>query len=275
MDEIQKMIEPFFIPREVPVFLMKTMLESIYKIEVTGLENFPKSGGAILVCNHTDALDIPVQAIYLPRKVVFLGKYEFFNPHEEIIDLINQKDSILSVEPLNIIKKPIEDSIGLFGKVFSSQMQHWGGMPIVRNYRGNDAKAAVSYYEDLESYMCDILKSGEILSIFPEGTRTETGVMAPFKAMAAKLAIRANVPIIPTGISGAWKMSSPQAILSGAAFKTKIVYNVGNQVPPDQFPKVNEKKSSKMLTEEIEKRVYYLTTHWERRGQSRRFATVL
>jgi len=68
MDEIQKMIEPFFIPREVPVFLMKAMLESIYKIEVTGLENFPKSGGAILVCNHTDALDIPVQAIFSSSK---------------------------------------------------------------------------------------------------------------------------------------------------------------------------------------------------------------
>jgi 1-acyl-sn-glycerol-3-phosphate acyltransferase len=275
MEEIEKIIEPFYIPRDVPVALFKAMLERIYTIEVTGLNLFPSSGGAILVCNHTDSLDIPIQAIYLPRRTVFLGKYEIFNPQDDIIQFLNSQASLFSAPPLSLLKTGMEDTLNLFGKIFSGQLKHWGGMPIMRNYRGNDAKSAVAYYEELENYMCDILKSGEILSIFPEGTRTETGVMAPFKALAAKLAIKANVPIIPAGISGAWKMSSPQAFLSGAAFKTKIVFNVGNPIPPDQFPQENEKKSAKKLTEEIEKRVYYLTTHWERRGQSRRFATVL
>jgi 1-acyl-sn-glycerol-3-phosphate acyltransferase len=275
MEEFEKIIEPFYIPRDVPVFLFKALLERIYTIEVTGLNLFPKSGGAIFICNHTDSLDIPIQAIYLPRRTVFLGKYEIFNPQEDLIQLLKSDTSFFSSPPFSILKNSMEDSLNLMGRVFSGQLKHWGGMPIMRNYRGNDAKSAVAYYEDLENYMCDILKSGEILSIFPEGTRTETGIMAPFKAMAAKLAIKANVPIIPAGISGAWKMSTPQALLSGAAFKTKILLNIGNPIPPDQFPRENEKKSAKKLTEEIEKRVYYLTTHWERRGQSRRFATVL
>lgn len=275
MVEIEKIIETFYIPRDIPVLLFKSLLQSIYTIEVTGLNLFPKTGGAILVCNHTDALEIPIQGIYLPRKITFLGKYELFNPQEDLVESINKEDSIFNLPPLAPLKSGITGSLNFLGKIYSGQLRHWGGMPIIRSYKGMDAKSAVAYYEELEDYMCDILRSGEILSIFPEGTRTQSGVMGPFKAMAAKLAIKANVPIIPSGISGAWKMSSPQAILSGAAFKTKIVYNLGNPIPPDQFPKENEKKSAKLLTEELEKRVYFLTTHWERRGQSRKFATVL
>lgn len=275
MVEIEKIIETFYIPRDIPVLLFKSLLQSIYTIEVTGLNLFPKSGGAILVCNHTDALEIPIQGIYLPRKITFLGKYELFNPQEELIETLNRDDSFFNLPAMAPLKFGITNSLNFLGKVYSGQLRHWGGMPIIRSYKGMDAKSAVAYYEELEEYMCDILRSGEILSIFPEGTRTQSGVMGPFKALAAKLAIKANVPIIPSGISGAWKMSTPQAILSGAAFKTKIVYNLGNPIPPDQFPKENEKKSAKLLTEEIEKRVYYLTTHWERRGQSRKFATIL
>lgn len=270
------LFKPKYIPRDVPVFLIRNLLTSIYKIEVTGLKNIPPSGGAVLVCNHTDNLDVFVQGVFIPRKVVFLGKYELFHPEEPILQFLNSENSPFQQIPfLSPIKEGIEKVLKEVSNLYSSQLREWGSMPVIRGYHGNDAKEAVRYYEELENYICDILKSGEIVSIFPEGTRTKTGVMGPFKALAAKLAIRAQVPIIPSGISGAWKMSEPKAFLSGAAFKTKITYNIGNPIPPEQYPKENEKKAAKLLTEELEKRVYFLTTHWERRGQSRRFATVL
>ncbi|MDX1958564.1 MAG: lysophospholipid acyltransferase family protein [Leptospiraceae bacterium] len=275
MDEIHKMMEPFYIPREIPTQLIKRIMDSIYKIEVTGEQFIPKTGGAVLICNHTDMLDIPVQGVYLPRKIIFLGKQEIFTPQEDIVKFLNQSESPFNTPLLSPLKSMIEDSLNNLAEVYSGQLKHWGGMPIIRNFHGEDAKSAVAYYEELENYICEILRSGEIVSIFPEGTRTLTGVMGPFKAMAAKLAIRAGVPIIPSGISGAWNMSDPKAFLSFAAFKTKIVYNVGQPITPDQFPKENEKKAAKILTEELEGRVYYLTNHWERRGQSRRFSTVL
>ncbi|MCB1141611.1 MAG: 1-acyl-sn-glycerol-3-phosphate acyltransferase [Leptospiraceae bacterium] len=275
MEIFPQSIEPFFIPRDIPVFLFKTLIENIYKIEITGMENIPKTGGAVLVCNHTDALDVPIQGVFLPRKITFLGKYELFNPQEPILQMIRDKNSPLASPLFAPLVSILEENLKNFGDYYAKQMKLWGGMPVIRSFQGTDAKAAVAYYEKLENYMVDILKSGEILSIYPEGTRTETGLMGPFKAMAAKIAIRAKVPLIPSGISGAWKMSTTQAFLSGAAFRTKITYNIGNPIPPDQFPNDSEKKSAKMLTEELEKRVYYLTTHWERRGSSRRFATVL
>jgi 1-acyl-sn-glycerol-3-phosphate acyltransferase len=276
MNDFIKMIEPFFIPREIPVTVIKTVLESVYKIEITGEEHVPKSGGAVLICNHTDSLDIPIQGIYFPRKITFLGKYEVFSPQEGIVQYLNDKNNPVFSNPIfQPAKQFLIDSLNAVGSVYSQQIQNWGGMPIIRNFHGEDAKAAVSYYEELENYMVSILKSGEIISIFPEGTRTMSGVMGNFKAMAAKIAIRAGVPVIPSGISGAWNMSTPKALISGQARNTIIKYNIGVPILPDAFPKEVEKKASKQLTEELEKKVYFLAHNSERRGQPRRFATKL
>ena len=43
----------------------------------------------------------------------------------------------------------------------------------------------------------DIIKSGVSLFIFPEGTRSKTGEMAPFKSGSMKLAQKSGCPIIP------------------------------------------------------------------------------
>lgn len=47
-----------------------------------------------------------------------------------------------------------------------------------------------------------VLDRGEVLCIFPEGTRSATGVLGEPKPGVAMLATRAGVPILPVGISG-------------------------------------------------------------------------
>lgn len=269
--------ELFLIPREVPKYILRQILDLVYDIEVTGLEFIPKEGGAVIVCNHTDFLDIPVQGVYIDRKIIYLGKYELFHPQEEILEYIESPQSPFRYPPLSLLKPLIKNLLNQLGDSIGKNLQHWGGMPIIRNAYGEnmDKKQAMEYYEQMENYMVEILKSGELLSIYPEGTRTETGVMGPFKAMAAKVAIRAQVPIIPSGISGAHNMSKPEAFLSGAAFKAKIRYNIGQPIPPEHFPPGPEKKAAKELTEELEKRVYFLKDHPERRTKPRRFVTKL
>jgi 1-acyl-sn-glycerol-3-phosphate acyltransferase len=46
------------------------------------------------------------------------------------------------------------------------------------------------------------LKKGEILGMAPEGTRSETEALVMGKPGAAYLAAKANVPIIPVGLTG-------------------------------------------------------------------------
>lgn len=57
---------------------------------------------------------------------------------------------------------------------------------------------------DIEAYRVarGVLDRGEILCIFPEGTRSPDGVMAGPKPGVAMLATRSGVPILPVGVSG-------------------------------------------------------------------------
>lgn len=51
--------------------------------------------------------------------------------------------------------------------------------------------------------MADLLKAGEIVVIYPEGTRSESGALLPPKPGAIKLALHADIAIVPVGIIGA------------------------------------------------------------------------
>jgi 1-acyl-sn-glycerol-3-phosphate acyltransferase len=46
------------------------------------------------------------------------------------------------------------------------------------------------------------LRAGSVLGIFPEGGRSTDGALKPVKPGAALLALRAGVPLVPTGIRG-------------------------------------------------------------------------
>ena len=49
----------------------------------------------------------------------------------------------------------------------------------------------------------ETLKSGLALCIFPEGTRSRTGELLPFKKGGLVMAIQAQVPVVPVAVSGA------------------------------------------------------------------------
>ena len=52
--------------------LYKYLLKSSYKIEVQGLENAANlTGRAIIACNHSSYLDIPLLGCFLPRSHLF------------------------------------------------------------------------------------------------------------------------------------------------------------------------------------------------------------
>ena len=67
--------------------------------------------------------------------------------------------------------------------------------------------------------MASVLKRGQDLIIFPEGTRTRTGFVGEFKKTFAILATELNIPIVPVRISGAYeawprskKLPSPKPV---------------------------------------------------------------
>jgi 1-acyl-sn-glycerol-3-phosphate acyltransferase len=72
---------------------------------------------------------------------------------------------------------------------------------VLRRLGATPVKAGGS---DIEAYRVarGVLDRGEILCIFPEGTRSADGVMAEPKPGVAMLATRSGVPILPVGVSG-------------------------------------------------------------------------
>ena len=68
-----------------------------------------------------------------------------------------------------------------------------GGFPVARD--GTDRKAVRDSVAMLES--------GDVLVVYPEGTRQNGPKIQPLQPGAAYLAIRAGVPIVPVGIAGA------------------------------------------------------------------------
>lgn len=245
----------FLIPREPVKQFLKTLLHLVYSVEVTGLENVPETGGAVLISNHTDNLDVIVQGTSVLRKVIYLGKYELFHPQETVLDFLNNPASPLNNFPLSLMKQTLVAALNALGDMQGKQLMHWGGHPILRAHNVKDAKSAAVYYEDLENYMVELIQKGELISVYPQGTRTESVTPGSFKALSAKLAIRAGVPIIPSAINGAWRMMKPEAFLTGKAFGAKITYNIGKPIYPKDFPKEPLKKAAKMVTEELENRV--------------------
>ena len=52
----------------------------------------------------------------------------------------------------------------------------------------------------------DILKQGNVMTIFIEGTRTKTGKLLPFHAGSFKIAQRGNAPVVVAAIQGSEKV---------------------------------------------------------------------
>lgn len=58
--------------------IVRFLLLFVFRIEVKGVENIPKTGGAIMVMNHKSNWDVPIAALVSNRKLRFMAKSEMF-----------------------------------------------------------------------------------------------------------------------------------------------------------------------------------------------------
>ncbi|MFH1684507.1 MAG: lysophospholipid acyltransferase family protein [Candidatus Margulisiibacteriota bacterium] len=72
-------------------------------------------------------------------------------------------------------------------------------------YFSIDRKMVLSAYRTVETII-EIIKEGESVLIFPEGTRTKTGELGKFKRGSLLAALKSGAPIIPIAISGSFNI---------------------------------------------------------------------
>ena len=98
----------------------------------------------------------------------------------------------------------------------------------------------------------DLLKSGELVGIFPEGTRVRDGAVEP-QGGVAFLAMRAGVPIVPVGIAGTDKIRPDGAILMHFP---RVTFVFGEPVCPEDFDHLPSRKERvEAITAEVMGRI--------------------
>ncbi|MDF0532017.1 lysophospholipid acyltransferase family protein [Tsukamurella sp. 8F] len=151
------------------------VLRVIGRPRVEGLENLPKNGSAIVASNHLAVMDSFFLPLMVPRRIRFLAKSEYFTG-----------------------KGPK----GVFQKWFFTSV---GCIPI---HRGSAGAA-----QDALDAGVGVLQSGELLGLYPEGTRSPDGRLFKGKTGMARMALETGAKIIPVAMVNTEKFNPPGTTL--------------------------------------------------------------
>jgi len=185
---------------------------------VSGLENLPSTGGAVLAGNHLSVADEMFLGAVVPRHIAFWAKAEYWT------------------------------GSGVRGWLTRTVV---GGMGAIRVERAG-GRAALTAFDGA----IPVLKEGDIVAIYPEGTRSPDGRLYRGRTGAARLAIAAGVPIIPVGILGTEKVQPIGARLP-KLFAGKVEIRFGKPIETEGRP--GDRHTLRQLTDELMAEIQKLT----------------
>jgi 1-acyl-sn-glycerol-3-phosphate acyltransferase len=192
--------------------ILAPILRLLFRPWAEGTQYVPRTGPAIIASNHLSFSDHFFAPLPLPRKVVFLAKSEYFTGRG--------------------IK-------GLFSRLFFRGV---GQIPVDRS--GGEAS------ERALTTGLRVLASGNLLGIYPEGTRTPDGRLFRGKTGVARLALEARVPVIPCAMIGGFEFQPAGRI--APRFKIRPGVRFG---PPLEFSRYygmeNDRIVLRAVTDEI------------------------
>ncbi|GAB6182195.1 lysophospholipid acyltransferase family protein [Desulfotomaculum defluvii] len=94
------------------------------------------------------------------------------------------------------------------------------------------------------------LKNGNVVGIFPEGTRSKTGELQKAHVGAAMLAVKGDVPILPV------------ALIGTRGFFNKVIVKIGKPVyMPELWQSRPNKEKLELLSSKVMKEIEQLINH--------------
>jgi 1-acyl-sn-glycerol-3-phosphate acyltransferase len=116
-------------------------------------------------------------------------------------------------------------------------LQLAGHVPVDRHGGARSAAEVIGRFEA-------VLRRGKPLLVFPEGTRSEDGIMKPFKNGGFYAAVRAGVPVVPVAVEGTHRLMKKGAIDTGDGRMRRVEVVVGAPIAPltegREGPRVND-----------------------------------
>lgn len=91
--------------------------------------------------------------------------------------------------------------------ILGSLVRRYGAIPLRRSASDPEAIRLAEH----------VLEQGQLLALFPEGTRSRDGQLKPFRFGAARMALKYEVPLVPAAIIG-----TEAAMPAGAKFPRRV-----------------------------------------------------
>ncbi|HZB34128.1 MAG TPA: lysophospholipid acyltransferase family protein [Streptosporangiaceae bacterium] len=148
--------------------ILAPILYVVWRPWAEGAGNVPRRGPAILASNHLSFADHFFGPLPLRRRIVFLGKAEYFTGR------------------------------GLKGLLTKAFFKSVGVIPLDRT-GGKASEAAL--HTGLR-----VLREGKLLGIYPEGTRAPDNRLYRGKTGVARLALEARVPVVPMAMINTFEL---------------------------------------------------------------------
>jgi 1-acyl-sn-glycerol-3-phosphate acyltransferase len=155
--------------------ILGPILKTFFRPWVEGAENLPESGGAILASNHLSFSDSFFLPLEVERRVTFLAKGDYFTGK------------------------------GIKGKLTAAFFKGINQVPVDRS-GGRASEAALRKG-------VEILSQGDLLGIYPEGTRSPDGRLYRGKTGIARMALEAGVPVIPVAMINTFDIQPPGQVV--------------------------------------------------------------
>ena len=106
----------------------------------------------------------------------------------------------------------------------------------------------------------EAVRSGKALLVFPEGTRTSDGEIAPFKRGVGWIACRSRAPVVPTFIDGSYQAYSRHRLIPRPH---RVTLHFGKPILPSDVDG-DDRERVNLLTKRIEESVHELKARFQR-----------
>lgn len=191
--------------------VVRGVFRVLWPTTVKGLSNVPAHGPVILASNHRAFIDSIVIPMIVPRRVVFIAKAEYFT------------------------------GTGVRGALDRFFFTLVGAIPV-------DRKAQTNATAALEQAV-DVLQEGHAFGIYPEGTRSRTGLLYRGRTGVAWIALKENAVVVPVGIKGTDKAQDIRTNRL-TPFK-KLTVTFGEPIPAAQYQHLKPGQARRQLTDHI------------------------